>query len=466
MARETTTETTALRERVPPQDLDAEMALLGSMMVRRDAVADVVPIIGRQDSGWFYRPDHRRIFEVLLDLFDDPAKAIDIIVVRDEMRRREIFEEIGGEQYLIELAESYADWANAEYYARIVRDKGLLRDLIRCSGQITELAYDVAAEARDVLDRAEQKLFAVTEQRVGGRTVELRAALARLAQQLRPGEAPVCTGLPTGVNRLNELTGGFQPGDLIIIAARPAMGKTALGLNLAHHVACIEGHPVLFCSMEMSADLLAQRVVCARAGIDLQKVRSRFLSEEDVHKLLAACAELEDAPLYIDDTAGMTAMEVRSAARRMKQRHGVEAVFVDYLQLIHWPGAESRQVEIASISRSLKSLARELEIPVIAMAQLNRMPEGRADKRPMLSDLRESGAIEQDADLVMLIHREEYYRPEDESVRGQADLIIAKQRNGPTDTVELTFNRKLTQFSQRYVGPEHAAPRHGDDVPF
>ncbi len=452
-------------ERVPPQDLDAEMALLGAMMMSRDAVAEAIPVIGRGDSDWFYLPAHRRLFEVLIDLYDDPSKAIDLIVVSDELRRRDLLDFIGGQDYMIQLAESFADWANAEYYAKIVRDKGMLRDLIRCTGEIADQAYTGFDEAREILDLAEQKIFDVTERRISGHTIEVREAIARLAKQLELGDQGVCTGLRTGFTQLDEYTAGFQAGDLVIIAGRPSMGKTALGLSIAQHAALHDHKPVVFFSMEMSTDQMAQRLLCSHTGIDSSRLRRRKLTEEDHRLLLDACAEFETVPLFVDDTPGMTALELRSKARRIKQRSDVQAVFVDYMQLMHVPRSESRQVEIATISRGLKSLARELNVPVIAMAQLNRMPEGRSDKRPLMSDLRESGAIEQDADVVLLLHREEYYKPEDESVKNLADLIIAKQRNGPTGTVTLHFEKRLTRFANHHVGPEPYAPA-GDRVPF
>ena len=453
-------------ERRPPQDLDAEMALLGAMMMSREAIGEVVPIIGRGDSPWFYLPVHQRLFEVLLDMYDDPAKAIDLVIVSDELRRRDLLDFIGGHEYMIQLAESFAEWANAERYAQIVRDKGMLRDLIRCAGEIAEAAYAGVDEAREILDVAEQRIFTVTERRVSGQAVEIREAVAQLAKQLELRDEGICTGLPTGFGQLNEYTGGFQAGDLIVIAGRPSMGKTALGLTMAQHAALHDRRPVLFFSMEMSNAQLAQRLLCAHTGVDSQKVRRRMISEEDMHLLLDACAEFESAPLYIDDTPGMTAMELRSKARRLKQKADINAVFVDYLQLMYTPKAENRQVEIAAISRNLKSLARELAIPVIAMAQLNRMPEGRQDKRPLMSDLRESGAIEQDADVVLLIHREEYYKPEEESVKGMAELIIAKQRNGPTGSVELHFDKKRTRFATPYKGPEPYYVPASESVPF
>jgi replicative DNA helicase len=459
----------AASARIPPQDLDAEMALLGSMMMSRDAVAEVIPIIGRTDSAWLYLPVHQRLFETLIDLYDDPTKAIDLIVVSDELRRRDLFEYVGGQDYLIQLAESFADWANAEYYARIVRDKGMLRDLIRCVGEISEQAYSGIDDAREILDIAEQKIFAATERRVGGHTVEIREAVERLVKQLQDKDSGVCTGQPSGFAQLDELTTGFQQGDLVVVAGRPSMGKTALGLSMAKELAVARHTPVVFFSMEMSADQLAQRLACSHAGIDSQKVRQRMLGEgEAMKRMLMACAEFKDAPLFVDDTPGLTAMELRSKARRLKQKADIQAIFVDYLQLMHVPKVESRQVEIATISRGLKSLARELKVPVIAMAQLNRMSEGRQDKRPLMSDLRESGAIEQDADVVLLIHREEYYHPENEEVKGKAELIIAKQHNGPVGTVELQFNRNITRFSNRSMVPEPAyiPAESAETVPF
>ncbi len=463
----TTTETisqtsaaTVRPERMPPQDLDAEMALLGSLMMSRDAFAEVIPIVGRSDSGWFYLPVHQKLFEVLLDLYDDAAKAIDLIVVCDELRRRELFDFVGGQEYMIQLAESFGEWANAEHYARIVRDRGMLRDLIRCASQIADQAYAGIDDAKDILDRAEQRIFEVTERRVSGQAVEVRDVVTRLAQQLRDGVKH--DGLDTGFTKFDDMTGGLRPGDLIILAGRPSMGKTALGLTVARNMALDEGKPIAFFSMEMSCEQLGERLACADAGVDLGKLRRRALSEQDHRNLQDVADRFENVRLFLDDTPGMTIMELRSKARRMRQRFGVEAVFVDYLQLMHTPNCESRQVEIATISRGLKSLGRELKIPVIALSQLNRMPEGRADKRPLMSDLRESGAIEQDADVVLLIHREEYYHTDKEEVRGLAELIIAKQRNGPTGSVTLTFDSRFTRFAN--YSQEVAPFRTVDDV--
>lgn len=453
-------------QRIPPQDADAEMALLGSMMMDRDAIAEAVDIIGREQARWLYLPAHQKLFEVLLDIYDDPSKAIDLIVVSDELRRRDLFEAVGGQDYLIQLAESFADWSNAEYYARIVRDKGLLRDLIRCAGRITDQAYAGVEEARDVLDQAEQQIFNVTEKQYRGRTVEIRDAVVRLVKLWEQGSDGTHSGLATGFVALDELTSGFQRGDLIVLAARPSMGKTALGLSMALNIA-LDGNPVVFFSMEMSNQQVAQRLVSVHTKFDLQKLRRAHLSDQEIEQLKEVCTEFDGLPLFVDETPGMTAMELRSKARRLKSQHDIRAVFVDYLQLMHSPRAENRQVEIATISRHLKGLARELDIPVIAMAQLNRMPEGRQDKRPLLSDLRESGAIEQDADVVLLIHREEYYdfKNEKPDCHGKAELNIAKQRNGPVGTIELQFNKKLTRFDNLHVGPEPFSSSN-DAVPF
>lgn len=452
-------------ERVPPQDIDAEMALLGAMMMSRDAVADMIPIISRGDSEWFYLPAHQKLFEVLLDIYDEPTKALDLIVVSDELRRRDLLDFIGGQDYLIQLAESFADWANAEYYAKIVRDKGMLRDLIRCAHEISEQAYHGLDEAKHILDIAEQKIFTVTEKRVSGQAVEIRVAVNQLAKQLKMGGEDMYTGLLTGFVQLDEYTSGFQAGDLVIVAGRPSMGKTAFGLSIAQHITLKDQGRIAFFSMEMSNAQLAQRLICSHTGIESQRLRRHILSEQEMNKLLHSCADFEQTKLFVDDTPGMTPLELRSKVRRLKQQHDIQAVFVDYLQLMYVPGAENRQVEISTISRSLKSLARELNIPIIALAQLNRMAEGRSDKRPLMSDLRESGAIEQDADVVLLIHREEYYRPEDDEVKNQAEIIIAKQRNGPTGNITLHFDRKLTRFGNLTVSAESYTPA-SNSVPF
>ncbi|MGB0714769.1 MAG: replicative DNA helicase [Phycisphaerae bacterium] len=461
-------DTSGRGERVPPQDLDAEMALLGSMMMSRDAIGEALGVILRSESRWFYLPAHQKLFEVLVDLYDDPTKAIDLIIVSDELRRRELMEFIGGQEYMIQLAESFAEWANVEYYAKIVRDKGMLRDLIRCTQEVAESAYAGMEDARLILDNAESSIFGVTGRRVSGETESINEAVIRLAKQLESDEDASMTGLPSGFPKLDEYLSGFQLGDLIILAARPSMGKTALGLNMCAHLALRERTPCVFFSMEMSTDQVAARLISAAAQVESQKIRRRMLSEEDRYRLFNACHSYQDAPLFVDDTPGMTPMELRAKARRLKQKYDIQAVFIDYLQLMHVPGSESRQSEVSTISRSMKALGRELKVPVIAMAQLNRMAEGRQDKRPIMSDLRESGAIEQDADVILLLHREEYYKPDDIEAQGKAELIIAKQRNGPVGNIEMTFIKKLTQFRPLALLDEsgYAPSGASSDAPF
>jgi replicative DNA helicase len=456
--------------RIPPYDIDAEMATLGSMMVDRQAVELVLPIIHRSDVHWFYQPDHRLVFELLLDLYDR-NEPIDLLVVRNELIRRGQYDQFGGEDYLVSLSESVPTWENAEHYARIVRDKGILRDLIGCVGQIAESAYAQSEDAATVLDAAEEKLFAVTEQRVSEHAVRLGESLEQVYARVeaRKHEGGYLSGLPTDFHELDDLTSGLQRGDLIIVAGRPSMGKTALGLNVAEHLAVSANTPVAFFSMEMSKEQIALRILCGRGKVSSHLIRRGMIGDEHLQQLGLVCEHLASAPLYIDDTPGMTALELRSKARRLKRQHDIQAVFVDYLQLMHAPTySDSRQQEIAAISRAMKGLARELHIPVIAMAQLNRAAEAREGNRPRMSDLRESGAIEQDADVVLLLHREEYFRPQDKSVEGIAEVIIAKQRNGPTATVKLQFNKSLTQFRNLAVSPtaESMTVYDGADAPF
>lgn len=458
----------SLLDRIPPHSIDAEMATLGSMCLNREAAGMAIPIIAREKADCFYRADHRLIFETLVDLYDR-NEPIDLVVVHDELERRGTLEEVGGDEYMVRLAESVPSWVNVEYYARIVRDKSMLRDLIRAAGQIAEEAYGADEDTKVILDKAEQKLFAVTEQRVSGQAEPLGEFIEETWRQIESRDGHYITGEPTGFTELDDMLSGLQPGELIIVAARPSMGKTALGLCVAEYLAVDEKKPVAFFSMEMSKQQLAQRILCSRGRVDSHKLRRGMLSAKEINDLSEICDDLIKAPLYIDDTPGMTVLELRSKARRLKARHNIAAVFVDYMQLMHTPGAESRQVEIAAISRGLKGLGRELNVPIVALAQLNRQAEGRVGNRPRMSDLRESGAIEQDADVVMLLHREEYYEPNKEGVQGMAEIIVAKQRNGPTGSINLHFSSKLTRFDNLATNPAGydvsevpAAP----DVPF
>lgn len=443
--------------RVPPQDIEAERGLLGSMLLNREAIGDVLPIIG-QNTERFYRPDHRKLFNVLIEMYDrgDP---IDLVTVRNELERRGLLKEVGDVDYLVQLAESVPSHLHAEHYARLVVDKAMLRDLIGAAGQVIEEAHNHHQEAKEILDRAEQLLFHVTDQRVSEQAEPIRRLLEETFHQIEAREGHYITGLPTGFIELDDMLSGLQKGEMIIVAARPSMGKTAFGLNVAEYVATRERKPVVFFSMEMSKQAVAQRLLCARARVDSHKLRRGMLSSDDLQNLTEACDGLAEAPLLIDDTPGMSVLELRAKTRRLVKRFAVEAVFVDYLQLMRAPNrTESRQQEVSEISRGLKALARELNIPVVVMAQLNRNPEQRTGNRPRMSDLRESGAIEQDADVIMLLHREEYYQKENPSpeIQGLAEVIIDKQRNGPTGIVKLFFNQRLTRFDNLAAGQEAA----------
>ena len=458
---------------MPPQDLEAEMSLLGSMLLDRDCIGMVLQIIPRDESQRFYRPDHRTLFETLLDLWDQ-NKPIDIIVLEDELRRRGQLEEIGGREYLIDLANSVASSANSEHYARIVRDKGLLRDLIQCTSEILQAAYGQQDPAADVLDQAEKKLFAVAEQRISRQAVPIRQCIEETMELLDAHGAGTLTGVPTGFTELDAKLGGMQYGDLIVIAARPSMGKTALGLTVLEYVGIVESIPAAFFSLEMSKQQIAQRMLCSHALVDMHKLRHGKLSDQEITKLKTVAATMRNYPVFIDDTPGMSVMELRAKARRLKMLYDIKVVFVDYMQLMYdrAAGKESRQQEISAISRGLKALGRELEIPIVALAQLNRQVEERTGNRPRMSDLRESGAIEQDADVVILLHREEYYwdkkRRADASdqfakIQGKAELIIDKQRNGPTGTVELHFNPQFTRFDNAAPGYLQGDVEYGDE---
>ncbi len=451
-------------DRLPPQDLVAEASLLGSLLLDKDAIGLALQIVPRDQSTRFYRPDHRLLYETLIDLYDQ-GKPVDIVVLEDELRRRDLLEEIGGRDYLIDLCQSVPSSANVEYYARIVRDKALLRDLIQCSGTILHSAYDQQEDAGHILDEAEKHLFAVTEQRISLQAVSIREFLDETMKQIESIQEGVLSGVPSGFTELDALLGGLQYGDFIVVAARPSMGKTALALSMLEYIGVVENIPAAFFSMEMSKLQIAQRMICSHAQVDLHKLRHGRLSDQEKTKLKLVCGNMRNYRIFIDDTPGMSVLELRAKARRLKMMHDIQVVFVDYLQLMYDRASrENRQQEISAISRGLKGLARELNIPVVALAQLNRQVEGREGNRPRMSDLRESGAIEQDADVVVLLHREEYYLNKRRSasdersellerVRGKADLIVAKQRNGPTGDVELHFNPQFTRF-------DNAAPAY------
>jgi replicative DNA helicase len=433
-----------LLDKVPPHSLEAEMSVLGAMMLSPDAIGLCIQYL---DADAFYRAEHRTLFRCLVDLYDK-NEPIDLVSMKEALTQRGDLEDVGGEDYLVTLADSTPTVANAEYYARVVKEKSLLRGLINAAAEIIRDAH-TPDTVDDVLDRCEQRVFDVVERKIVGQATDMRSILAEVMQKLDPVGKTNVTGLPTGFMDLDDKTRGLQDGELIILAARPSVGKSALALNVAEHVAVDHGRPLAFFSLEMSKEELAVRLISSRAEVDGQRLRKGELSARDgQHVVQDVLPVLSGAPLYIDDTAGLRVIDLRAKARRLLARHEIELILVDYLQLMSAPGAESRQVEVASISRGLKALARELDIPVLAVAQLRR--ESEEHKRPRLSDLRESGAIEQDADVVLLLHRESMrHSPgtqEHEQARGTAELIIAKQRNGPTDTLRLTWQPQYTRF--------------------
>jgi replicative DNA helicase len=471
---DTTTPTTRLKtttngrrgilDREMPHSIDAERAVLGAMLLDNDAISEAVTTLADAGSSVFYSERHRKLYEFILGLWD-ANKPLDGVVIKDELVRQGAFESLGGFEFLAELIGHTPSSHRAREYAAIVKDKYLLRRLINATHKVLDRAFEPVETAQVVLDFAEQAIFEVTEQRVSGGATALPKLLPEVFQQIQDLDGRALTGEPSGILELDEETCGFQPAELIIIAGRPSMGKTALGLNIAEHMAIAESEPrpVLFFSLEMSRRQVAQRILCSQAGVDAHVLRRGKHSAIDMQELQRAAARADGKPLFVDDTASLTITELRARARVAHRKHGIRAVFVDYLQLMHAPGNESRQQEVASISRGLKALAKELNIPVIAMAQLNRGVEDRSNNRPRMSDLRESGAIEQDADVILLLHREAYYKvgqgaaaeastAEEES---KAELIIAKQRNGPVGTVDLRFDRRYTRFGNYTPGDRY-----------
>jgi replicative DNA helicase len=431
-----------------PESLAAEAAVLGSMLLDPECIGEVIELV-KGDA--FYRIEHRHIFEALITLYEkNKGIGIDAVLLRDELEKRGCLDEVGGVDYISKILDAVPSSANVGYYAGVVRDKKLLRDLIAVAGDILESAYNATGEVRKALDDVESKIFAITDRNISGSAASLKDLVVRSFELIEKRQGIHVTGLPTGFYELDEWTCGLQNGEMIIVAGRPSMGKTSLALNIAEHIGLMEKIPVAVFSLEMGRQQLAERFLCSISKIDSQKVRRGLLSDEDYKKLADACAELSETPIYIDDTSTLSPLELRAKARRLKSRYDIRCVVVDYLQLMHLGTGriESRQQEITAISRYMKALARELNIPVIVLSQLNRSPEGREGHRPRMSDLRESGSIEQDADVIMLLHREDYYRrgEDDYQQDNTAELIIAKQRNGPTGTVKLTFREKITRF--------------------
>jgi replicative DNA helicase len=434
-----------LYDRVPPHNIEAEQSVLGAIFLQPTSFSAAAEILQPDD---FYRASHQRIFHAMLHL-SDRGEPIDVITVTTYLNDRKQLEEAGGVTYLTQIAESVPTAANIEHYVRIVEEKALLRRLIRAATDIVTSGFEREDEIDDVLNEAEKSILEVSSRPGSEGFKEIKDVLIDVydnIEQLHENQGEV-TGIPTGYQELDRITNGFQRNDLIIIAARPSVGKTAFALNVAQNVAVKTDNNVAIFSLEMGADQLVQRMLCAEGNIDSQRLRSGQLQADDWGKLTMAMGSLSNAGIFIDDSPGIRVSEIRSKCRRLKQEHGLGMIMIDYLQLIQGSGnsKENRQQEVSEISRSLKALARELEVPLIALSQLSRGVESRQDKRPMMSDLRESGSIEQDADIVGFLYRDDYYDSESEK-QNIIEIIISKQRNGPTGTVDLAFVKEYNKF--------------------
>ena len=456
-----------LFDREPPFSREAEVALLGSMILDAKVIADVLLIVRRAEE--FHFQEHVWLYRAIIEVFDrHHAEQLDLVQVQDRLRQLGVYDQIGGEDKLRELVESVPSASNAPYYAKIVSEKAKLRRLIDAAGQILFDAYHTGnlgpEGAKEVIDGAETAIFEIAEEEQISEPQELRRLLQQEIDRMEAQDGQGYSGVPTGYAELDGMLQGLQPGELIIIAARPSMGKTALALNLAEQISLGgkafvgEGSkrcPIAVFSLEMSKAAVTQRLISARSGISSHHLRSGTVRSDDFRRVVAACGELEQAPIYIDDTPSMTVMTLRARARRLVRQHGIKVIMIDYLQLLTSPASarESRQVEVSSISRGIKALARELGVPIVCLSQLNRASESREGNRPRMSDLRESGSIEQDADVIVLLHREDYYHVQDPNwslenpdKAGIAELIIAKQRNGPTGVVRLKWDSSTTRF--------------------
>jgi len=430
--------------KVPPHNLEAEQAVLGALMLDPQKGSTVFEILVAED---FYRDNHKSIYMAIRDIFEK-GEPVDLVTVAENLRQTGRLESIGGIGTVSQIAGSVPSAANVEHYARIVGEKALLRQLIRMAGTIQEKGYEAGEEAIRLLEEAERLILDISQRKTKEGFVTIRTILLKTFDKIEYlySNKGNLTGVPTYFRELDRITSGWQPSDLIIIAARPSMGKTALVLNMAQQAAVKAGTPIALFSLEMSKEQLVQRILCSEAMVDQQRVRTGELMDSDWPKLTQAVGPLSEAPIYIDDTVGISLAELRSKARRLKIEQGLGLIIIDYLQLMTvGKRMESRQQEVAQISRGLKGIARELSVPVIALSQLNRGVEQRQDKRPIMSDLLESGAIEADADLISFIYRDEYYHP-DSDKKGIAEIIIAKHRNGPVGTVELGYLKEFTKF--------------------
>lgn len=435
--------------RVPPQNVEAERSILGAILLDKDAIIKIADIITAED---FYDSRHGIVYEAMANLFEK-RMPIDIVTLSEILENAGKIKQIGGSTYLAEIVNNTPSAANITYYAQIVRDKAILRRLVSAGANISELGYDEDGEISEVLDTAEQTLFSISQKSMKNKFIAIKDVLADAFERIdkihKDKDKGAIRGVPSGFKSMDNMTAGFQKSDLIILAARPSMGKTSFALNLAENAAIDEKIPVAVFSLEMSKDQLVDRLLSSQAGVDSWKLRTGNLSDEDFPKIGYAMGVLSEAPIFIDDSAGGNIMEIRAKARRLQMEHGLGLIIIDYLQLMsgHSKNSDGNRVqEISEISRGLKGLARELDIPIIALSQLSRAVEHRDDKRPQLSDLRESGSIEQDADLVMFLYRDEYYHPDTE-LKGITEILLRKHRNGPTGQFELFFNPAQMRFS-------------------
>ncbi len=431
-------------QNVPPHDDAAELAVLGAMFLDREAASMALEVLQGAD---FYRPDHRQVFEAAEELYHSGI-PIDMITVKNKLEEKQVFEQIGGISFLASISTAVGSSVNVRHYAAIVEEKAVLRKLIHAAGNISQMSYEGKTDMNAIMDTAEKSIFDIMQNRHSDQFHHIRDIAVDSIEKIEDiyHSKGKLTGVPTGFVDFDHKTAGLQKSDLILLAARPSMGKTAFALNIIQNAAIRSNVPTAVFSLEMSREQLVNRMLCSEAMLDAQRLRTGELTDSDWTDLIQAMGPLSQAPIYIDDTPGVTPMEVRSKCRRLKVEKGLGLIVIDYLQLMSGNGrTDSRQQEISEISRSLKAIAREMEAPVIALSQLSRACEQRADHRPMLSDLRESGAIEQDADVVAFLYRDEYYFPDTEK-KNQAELIIAKQRNGPTGTVDLTWMGQYTKF--------------------
>ena len=442
----------------PPVALEAEMGLLGAILWDPKVLGEVITVVKNGDD--FSSPRHGRIFDAIREVFDK-HQSVDILLLNQHLRDRGIVDAVGGPEFLVQLAEGVPSAANAVHWARVVREKATMRQLIAAAGEILEEAHASRAPSQSILESAEQKIFRIAQQRESSLVSTARELVDETMRMIDESEGRGFMGVRTGFFELDEMTNGLQRGEMLILAARPSMGKTALSLNLLEQIAQL-GVPSVMFSLEMGKQQLVQRMLCAKGQIDSQKMRKHMLGADDYRRLMAACGEISSLPIYIDDTPGLSLLAMRSKARRLKEQYQLGFIAIDYLQLMSSGNrVESRQLEVSEISRGIKAMARELDVPVLCLSQLNRAAEQREGHRPRMSDLRESGSIEQDADVVMMLHREEYYHKSDPNWAdenpdkvGTGELIIAKQRNGPTGTVNLIWDGNTTRFkSQSYATP-------------